>query len=168
MGLVLSTASDAIGALFQSNAAAQSAKYNSEVDKVNASVARQNAVYAGAAGEAQTYTQGLKSREVGGAIKANQAASGIDVNKGSAVDVQASQEAVGQLDAMTIRSNAAREAYGYETKAASFENQAKLDQMEASNDKTAGWLSIGSTLINAGEETGSQFRQLQQAGMLVA
>lgn len=168
MGLVLSTASQVIGGMFQSNAAAQAATYNSQVDKINASVARQDAVYAGAAGEAKTYTQGLKNREIAGAIKTNQAASGVDVNKGSAVDVQASQDAVGQLDAMTIRSNAAREAYGYETKAASFENQARLEQKEASNDKTAGWLSLGSTLLNAGNEAGSEFEKFQQAGMLVA
>lgn len=60
-----------------------------------------------------------------GAIKAAEAAGNVDVNSGSAVDVQSSAAALGELNAITIRGNAAKEAYGYETQSTSFENQAQ-------------------------------------------
>lgn len=44
--------------------------------------------------------------------RANYAASGIDPNIGSSVDVQASTAITGELDALTIRTNAANEAAG--------------------------------------------------------
>lgn len=48
-----------------------------------------------------------------GAQRAGFAASNIDAGFGSAVDVQADAAVLGELDALTIRSNAAREAWGF-------------------------------------------------------
>lgn len=45
------------------------------------------------------------------------AASNIDVGFGSALDVQADVAYLGELDALTIRTNAAREAWGYQVQA---------------------------------------------------
>lgn len=156
----------ALGAYSSSQASAQSAKYNSEVDKINAGIAQRKATDAGAAGEAETYNAGLRTREKIGAIETNQAASGIDVNKGSAVDVRASQEAVGQLDALTIRTNAAKEAYGYNAQADSLNNQSNLELDEASQDKSAGFLDAGSTLLGTAGTVGSKYAEYQNAGLL--
>lgn len=52
-----------------------------------------------------------------GAQRAGFAASNIDVGQGSAVDVQADAATLGELDALTIRTNAAREAWGYKVQA---------------------------------------------------
>lgn len=48
-----------------------------------------------------------------GTQRATQAASGTDVNFGSNVDVQADTAYLGELDALAIRTNAYREAWGY-------------------------------------------------------
>ncbi len=62
----------------------------------------------------------MKTRGQVGAIEASQAASNITVGSGSAVDVRSSAAEMGELDALTIRSNAEKQAYGYQTQAAAF------------------------------------------------
>jgi hypothetical protein len=52
-----------------------------------------------------------------GTQRAGFAAGNIDVGSGSAVDVQADTAFMGELDALQIRTNAAREAWGYSVEA---------------------------------------------------
>lgn len=145
------------GQIAQSQAAAASSNYNAKIAGNNAKIADQNSSYAGAEGETQAAQQEAKNKSIAGAIKVGQGASGIDVNTGSAANVQASQDEVGMLDALTIRSNAARKAYGYQTEAASDEAQAALDRSQAKNDKTSGIIGAAETVLGGtvgGEQSG--------------
>ena len=139
-------AASTIGSIQQGQSAANSAKYNSEIAANNETIANQNANYASAVGEQQAANQEQKNRSKLGAVIANQAASGIDVNSGSATDVQQSTAEVGQLDAMTIRANAAKQAYGYKVDAASSAAQSQLDKYQAKNDSTAGYVNAATVL----------------------
>ena len=136
-----------IGAISQGQAASASANYNAQVAQNNAKIAQQNATWAAQQGETQAATQEAKTRATVGAEKAAQAASGIDVNSGSAVDVRSSAAALGELNALTVRSNAARQAYGYQTQAASDTGQAALDKSQASSASEAGFLNAGTTVL---------------------
>lgn len=136
-----------IGAISQGQAASASANYNAQVAANNAKIAQQNATWAAQQGETQAATQEAKTRATVGAEKAAQAASGIDVNSGSAVDVRSSAAALGELNALTVRSNAARQAYGYQTQAASDTGQAALDKSQASSASEAGFLNAGTTVL---------------------
>ena len=85
-----------------------------------------------------------------GGIKTAQAANGIDVNSGSALDLQASQRAKGQLDAQTALQKAQVEAYGYRVNAVSDTGQAQLEQDTAQNASIgAGLATFGSLAGNA-------------------
>lgn len=53
---------------------------------------------------------------------------GVDINKGSALDVVADAAYLGELDALTIRNNAAKEAWGYKVQAASSRYQGQVAQ----------------------------------------
>jgi hypothetical protein len=64
-------------------------------------------------GVVEERTMRRQTNKVIGAQRANLAAQGVDVNKGSALDVQADAAYLGELDAITIRNNAAKEAWGY-------------------------------------------------------
>lgn len=161
---VASTFSSMYGAQQSAQAAAQAASYNAAVDKGNQQIALQNATYAGQAGEAQAGLSEMKTRANVGAIKANQAASGVDVNSGSAVDTRSSAAALGQLDALTIRSNAAREAYGYQTAAYSHGAAAGLGKAEAAADIQAGKIGAATTLLGGAGDAASQFYKFQQSG----
>lgn len=138
----------AIGAIQQGKAASASANYNSEVAANNAKIATQNANLAIQEGNAAVEQQQVKTRAEVGAIKANQAAGGIDVNTGSAVDVRSSAAQTGELSAINIRANAARTAYGYQTGAASDTGQAALDKSEASSAGIAGDIGGAATALS--------------------
>jgi hypothetical protein len=61
-----------------------------------------------------------------GAQRAGIAAGNIDVGYGSAVDVQADAAFLGELDALTIKTNAAREAWGYTVEAGDLRKRAAI------------------------------------------
>lgn len=140
-----------LGQIAQGRAESKALKYNANINDLNADVAKQNAVFAGEEGEANTAIQQEKTRQQVGAEKTQQAASGIDVNKGSAVDVRASQAETGMLDAMNIRANATRQAYGYETQEQGFKSQADIDRASAKSVKKASYVKAAGTLL--GEAT---------------
>ena len=156
------------GAIQQGRAASASANYNAQVAANNAKIAQQNATWAGQAGEAQAAASEAKTRAAVGATQAAQGASGVDVNSGSASDVRASQAEIGMLDALTIRSNAARQAYGYQTQSASDTAQSKLDKSQAKNDSTAGLIGGGATLLGGLGTTAMNYGKFIQSNSLGA
>lgn len=142
-----SIGASALGSIAQGNQQAAAGKYNAQVQFNNAKIAQQNATFAGEQGAANAATEQQKTRAQVGEIKAAQAANGIDVNKGSAVDVRSSAAELGELNAITIRSNAARQAYGFQTQAASDMAQSQLDKQQAKYDRQAGYIKAGTTLL---------------------
>ena len=60
----------------------------------------------------------LQTRGLIGAQRASLAAQGVDVNDGSALDVQTSAATMGEMDAQTIRRNSQLEAWGFRAGAA--------------------------------------------------
>lgn len=127
MGTVVKMAGD----LFGGDANQQALNAQKNVARQNAVTADRNADWTMQAGESLLGEQGLKNRQRFGALKAKQASSGLDVNSGSAVQVQQSEKELGQLDAMTIQSNAARAAFGYKEQARNFRDQAALDKSQS-------------------------------------
>ena len=65
-----------------------------------------------------------------GKQRAGFAAGNIDVSFGSAVDVQGDAAFLGELDALTIRTNAAREAWGYKVQATDIRKRAQVTRQE--------------------------------------
>lgn len=145
----VAAAVSAYGTISASEAQAQSAKYESRVAENNAAIAQQNASWAAQAGNAQAEQKQLQTRAKVGGIMAAEAASGIDINSGSGLDVRSSASELGELDAINIRSNAARTAYGYNVQSTSDQNQSQLDQFQAQNDQSAGNIKAASTLIGS-------------------
>lgn len=73
-----------------------------------------------------------------GAQRAGFAASNINVAYGSAVDVQEDAARLGELDALTIRTNAAREAWGYEVQAYNYRKGGDISRREGEMAAKAG------------------------------
>lgn len=145
---VVGAATSAVGVIQQGEAAKKSADYNAEVAANNAKIADQNAKWAGHAGEQQAAIQQQKTRAAVGAMLADQGASGVDVESESSKNTRASAAELGQLDAMTIRSNAARQAYGYEVDSSNSTAQSQLDKFQGENAKSASNINAGSTLLS--------------------
>jgi len=150
-GLALSAAGTGVsvmGALQNASAQKASADYQAQVAAGNAKIATQNANFASESGEQQAAIQEQKTRSQVGAIEAAQGSSGVDINSPTATAVRTSQGELGALDAQTIRSNAARTAYGYQTQSTNFENQSGADTASGENDQTAGDFSAGAGLLS--------------------
>lgn len=143
-----------VSSIEQGREQAESAKYNSEVQANNATIATQNANLAGAEGAANAAIEQQKTRAQVGGIKAAQAANGVDVNTGSNVDVRSSAAELGELNAITIRSNAAKTAYGYQTQSVSDTAQSQLDQSQSKYAAEAGYVNAGSTLLSSAVKGG--------------
>jgi hypothetical protein len=137
-------------------ASAAANAYKAQVATNNAEIARRNAISDAQAGDTAAFNQGLKTRAKVGAEKAQQGASGIDVNTGSAADVRKGTQQLGMLDALTIRSNAARKAYGDLVESTSDTAQSQLDTMAGQQASEAGEIgAVGSLLSGASSLAGN-------------
>lgn len=154
----------AYGAITSANSAAAAAKYNASEAQVNAGIAKQNAGISSQSGEEQVGMESQKTRAEVGSTLANQAASGVDVNSDSAVDVRMSESELGQLDALNVRSNATREAFGYQTQASNFKNESSLDTFEAKNDASSGLVNAAGTLLGSAGTAASNFYKYKLNG----
>lgn len=129
---------------------AQVLDFNAEIADLQA----KDAVIRGAEAESRFRTQ---IRGAIGTQRAGFAAGNIDVSFGSPVDVQADAAFLGELDALTIRTNAAREAWGFKVQAADIRKRAEITRKEGVNALTAAdaaasaakW-AMGGTLLGGG------------------
>lgn len=153
----LGAVTGAIGARQQAAAASQNAAYQSQVARNNQIIAEQNAVAAQQTGQARAMNVGLRSRALFGRVRASQAASGIDVNSGSPVDVQETQRRIGELDQLTEAHNAELQAYGYRAQGANYGAEAGLDTMRAQQAQSAGGLGVASSLISGAGALANRF-----------
>jgi len=122
----------------------KNAKLILEGSNINAGIDEFNAgVYEGQATDAVTRGQETEKRfrvQIKGLIgsqRASYAGQGLDVSSGSAVDVQEDTARQGELDAIAIQVNAAREAWGYQVQAKGLRRRAdatrKLGKLQADN-----------------------------------
>lgn len=117
----------------------EGADLNAGIDEFN------SRVYVGQAKDALTRGKDTEDRfrkSIKGFIgsqRAAYAAQGIDVASGSSVEVQADTAKQGELDALTIRTNAAREAWGYRVQAKGLQLKAehtrKLGKLQSDNTR---------------------------------
>lgn len=121
---------------------AELAEYNAAVGELQA----KSALEAGAAEESR-FREGV--RLMIGSQRAGQAASNVDVGFGSAVDVQEDAAYLGELDALTIRTNAARQAWGYKVEAEDYRKRAEIARKEGVMFEKAGSAARTAGLIGA-------------------
>lgn len=155
----------ATGAMQEGSSQQSMYNYKAQVARINADIDRQNAAWARDKGEKEAERYGMKAAQQRGQIKVAQGASNIDVNTGSAKAVQESQDKIKDIDMGTIRSNAAKVAYDYETKATMDENQAGLDVMAGSYAKQAGDIKAMSSIIGSVSSVSSKWQQGSSAGL---
>lgn len=121
-----------------------------------AAMAEQNAGYKEAAAQDAEKRGAVDAdryrRQVGqliGSQRTGFAANGVDVNSGTAAEIQDDTAAFGEFDALTIANNAAREAWGYRVGA---QNDLMNGRMAQSNARSA---ATGSILGGVGSAFGS-------------
>lgn len=125
----------AIGAI--TNALSESASiraqgsYESSIANTNAAIAAVQERQTLQAGDIQASRENLKTQGIIGSERATQGASGVDVSSGSAAAVRSSTAGIGAIDELTVRNNAARQAWGYQTEAIQDTYQGKFAELTA-------------------------------------
>lgn len=77
-------------------------------------------------GKIEEQNQRTRTSQIKGQQKTGFAASGVDVSAGSPVDILSDTAAIGELDALTIRSNAETDAFNLRTQGVSANLQGQL------------------------------------------
>jgi hypothetical protein len=156
-------ATSAYGAYEQGQATAASDAYQAQVAANNAAIATTESKQDIQSGEIAAVNKGLQTRAAIGTEKAQQGASGIDVNTGSAADVRAGTAEMGMVDALNIRSNASKKAWSDEVAATSDTAQGQLDTMGATQAQTAGDIGAAGTLLTGASTVGTNYVKFQNA-----
>jgi hypothetical protein len=134
--------------------------YQAAVARNNATIAGQNADAALKAGEVATQNEAMKNAKKSAKVKAGQAASGVDVNTGSAVTVQQSQRELGELDAETVLHNAQLKRYGYQTQQTGYLAEATLDTAKGEQAPIGADLAALGGIASSASSLGMKWGQL--------
>jgi hypothetical protein len=147
----------AMGAMQSGNAARAAGDYNAQIAENNKVIAERQASDALARGKIAEDEQRRKTMAIKGAQRAALGASGVALDSGSALDILGDTAAFGELDALTIRSNADREAYGYRVQGMNFEAEAGLARAGGKAAQTAGMIGAGATLLSGAAGVGDRW-----------
>ena len=147
-----------------SKAAEDQGRYQEAVANNNATLAERMAVDAEDRGRNLEQEQRLRTRQLIGQERVQFAKGGVRLGDSGTINTEADAAAFGELDALTLRSNAQREAYGYRTQGMNFQSEGALAR--ASGDSRASNLrtqSYGTALSTAGS-VGSRWYAFDKAG----
>ncbi len=101
-------------------------------------------------GDRNASLAGVQARQHIGAQRAAAAASGVDANFGSALDIQADTAEMGAMNQVTIKNNAWREAWGYKIQALNASSSAGFARMAGDNQSRNTLLTGGMNAISYG------------------
>lgn len=138
-----------VGGVQQARAAKAAGEYQAEVDEQNAKIGRQQADQARQIGNMEEERQMRRVRAAVATQRATQAANGLDVNSGTALDLQAETAGFGTADALNLRSNAIRQAWGFEVGAVNDINSAAGARAAGRNDSTGTLLTTGANAMSS-------------------
>lgn len=165
-GTLLSAAAAGASQFQQAQATRAQAQYRERVAQNNQILAERAAEDARERGKIEERQRRILTEQQLGQQRAASASRGVDVNVGSALDLQADTAAFGELDALTIRSNAEREALGFETQGADFQSEARIRSLEADSANKAASLGIATTALTTGGAVASKWFTFREKGAL--
>ena len=147
-GSVISTGVSVMGQM-------QAGKNSKAMADYQAGVARNNQIVADRAAQDALDRGGVaeqRSRLETARLKGRQrvvlAGLGQEVDTGSALDITSDTAQLGELDALTIRSNAEREAYNFRVRGMQFGQEAVLQEATGANALSAGYFGAVGTLAS--------------------
>ena len=160
MGPMMSTfgaINSAIGTYYQSQAMSNNLKFQADMSKINAGVAESNAQATLLAGQRAQQNVRLRTAKLKAQQKVSMAANGVDLGSRSATNILTTTDTMGEIDALTVESNAIRAAFGYRTQSVNDMNTSRMSSAAA--DGISPYGSAASSLLgNAGSVASSWYR----------
>jgi hypothetical protein len=138
-----------MGSQQEAQASATEAQFERAVALSNARVARQAAADTRVAGHEAEEAYLQRVRGLTGTQRATFAANGVE-QSGTALDVMAESAGQGAADASRIRSNAIREAWGYEVEGQNQDARAAFAKYSGKAAKRGGILTGGAQILGGG------------------
>lgn len=127
----------------ESSAYEAEASFKQTMANINADIAEMQAEDALRRGKLDVQRHRKNVKQFVGSQRAALAAQGIEVNDNTALELQTESEIYGEIDALTIKNNAYREAWGYKVQALDYTNQGALAKIQGSFGSTSSILSGG-------------------------
>ncbi|WP_453966541.1 virion core protein, T7 gp14 family [Bradyrhizobium elkanii] len=159
-----STLLGAAGAVQQGQATAAASRYNAQIADMNATLADRRAKDAIDRGVIAEQQKRQQNAAILGKQTAAMAANGVDLSFGSPLDTLTDTATMGELDALTIRTNANREADDYRVQGVNQRATANLNRMQADSAETGGYLKAAGTILGGGGQAYGRSKGLSYVG----
>lgn len=160
------TGMSVLGSMKQSEAASASANYQAQVARNNQMVADWKAKDDLARGQVSEDQRRMKTSLQIATQRAALAGNGGDVNSGSSLDIVGDTAAAGEFDALTIRNNAQRAAFGDKVQASNFGADATLDTQRAAWADSMAPLGVGANILAGASSVADKWSVYKQKGIL--
>jgi hypothetical protein len=151
----------AVGEARQAEAAKAAATYSASVSRANAQIASWRAASILQAGADAEQRQRLRTAQTVGSLRARLAANGVDLTQGSALNLLQDADFVGERDALTIRDNAAKDAWGAKVQETSYLNEAAMS--EATADSISPSSAMATSLLSSAGRVASSWYSYSKA-----
>lgn len=158
---LLGAGTKAVGAYNASSAQRSSLDYQSSVAANNAILDQDKATIAENNGVIAVQDQGLKTAQILGAQKTQLGANGVDINQGSARDLQTSTDMMGARDSQQLQLNAMREAWGYQVQGQ--EATANAGALKTMAGSVSPSLAVGSSLLSSAAQVNPAWLSLSRS-----
>lgn len=154
-GLVLGVA----GGVQQAKAQKAAAEAQEEQSKENAKAASAQAENAVLAGQVEEDRRRQQTRQFLASQRSAFAANNVDMSMGTPMELLGDTAAIGEQDALTIRANAAREAWGYKVDANNSMNQGRMAKAAGKNAATGTYLTTAANALQQGSSLSGGFKR---------
>jgi len=160
-----STLLGAAGAIQQGQATATASRYTAQVQEMNATLAERKAKDALERGALEEQRKRQEVAQIRGKQTAAMAANGVDLSFGSPLDTIVDTAVMGEMDALTIRTNANRESYDFRTEAVNQRAGASMSRAQADNAITGSYLNAGGTVLAGAGKGYGQYKGLSSPSL---
>ena len=144
---------------FQSKNLKMQGKFQESQNNFNADMADIQAEDAVKRGDNEAVKLLQQANGIKGQQRVTAATNGVDVSSGSALDVQRDTEALSALDAIQIRNNAWREAFGYKVQAVQSRQQGTYASLAARNAANATIATGGMQALSYGAQAYGEYQK---------
>lgn len=169
---LLSLGTTAIGYILQASGQQASGEAQQNMYNYQAAVNRNNAIMANwqaedaiKRGREEEDQHRLKVQQIKGTQRAAFADRGVDLGSENVSDTLADTAFLGELDALAIRSNAEREAYGYRQQASNYEASANMDELAGRNAVNAANTEATTTILGGASLVADRWSNYKAKGI---
>jgi hypothetical protein len=153
------------GQIQQGKAADASAKYQAAVDRNNAILSDRKERDAILRGNEEERRQRVETSQRIGLQRASFAENNIDLGSDSVIDTLSDTAMTGELDALTIRNNAQREASGYAAEGMNYRASAENELMAGKNAKKASKINATASILGTASTVSDRWAGYKTEGV---